>query len=103
MTKKDSGKQLLEVLDGLEQSIPVMEVREGKRGYRRGNNLSHREFQVAEYVSKGYSNRTISEVSGLQEQSVKNLVSVVMRKLNCENRTQVALRLLANDVGPIVD
>jgi len=36
----------------------------------------------------------------LREQSVKNLVSVVMRKLDCENRVQVALKLVNAPVAP---
>jgi DNA-binding NarL/FixJ family response regulator len=39
------------------------------------------------------SNRRIAESLGIREQSVKNLVSVLMRKLHCENRVQVALQL----------
>jgi DNA-binding NarL/FixJ family response regulator len=39
------------------------------------------------------SNRKISQITGLREQSIKNLVSVIMRKLHCENRVQVALKL----------
>lgn len=72
--------------------------REGKRAYRKGNALTRREYEVAELVAKGLSNRTISEVSSLREQSVKNLVSVIMRKLKCENRTQVALKLINAEV-----
>jgi DNA-binding NarL/FixJ family response regulator len=69
-------------------------VREGKKGYKDGASLTRREYEVAVLISKGLSNRRISQVSGLREQSVKNLVSVIMRKLKCENRTQVALKLL---------
>ncbi len=58
-----------------------------------GNDLTRREFEVAQLVSKGMSNRKISQVTGLREQSIKNLVSVIMRKLHCENRVQVALKL----------
>jgi DNA-binding NarL/FixJ family response regulator len=68
-------------------------VREGVRNYGNGNDLTRREFEVAQLVAKGFSNRRISVVTGLREQSVKNLVSVIMRKLHCENRVQVALRL----------
>lgn len=67
-------------------------VREGRRRYGTYH-LTKREHDVATLVGKGMSNRTIAESSGLQEQSVKNLVSVIMRKLNCENRVQVALKL----------
>jgi DNA-binding NarL/FixJ family response regulator len=70
-------------------------------GYDRGrkkalkpHGLSPREYEVAQLVSKGYSNRRIAEETGMQEQSVKNLVSTIIRKLRCENRTQVALRVL---------
>jgi len=73
-------------------------VRESRRGYGAGNDLTRREYEVAQLVSKGMSNRTISQVTGLQEQSIKNLVSVIMRKLNCENRVQVALRLTRGTV-----
>jgi DNA-binding NarL/FixJ family response regulator len=98
------GDALLDALAGVQEKIPArMMVREGKRPYRRGNRLTHREYEVAEFVSKGYSNRRISEVSGLREQSVKNLVSVIMRKLQCENRTQVALKLLNAEVEQPVD
>lgn len=68
-------------------------VREVRRSYGNGNDLTRREYEVAQLVAKGMSNRKISQVTGLREQSIKNLVSVVMRKLNCENRVQVALKL----------
>ncbi len=68
-------------------------VREGRGTYNNRFELSRREYEVASLVAKGYSNRKISEAVNLKEQSVKNLVSVIMRKLKCENRVQVALRL----------
>jgi DNA-binding NarL/FixJ family response regulator len=55
--------------------------------------LTRRELQVAQLVSQGMSNRRIAETLGIREQSVKNLVSMLMRKLRCENRVQVALHL----------
>lgn len=55
--------------------------------------LTRREMQVAQLVSQGLPNRKIAETLGIREQSVKNLVSVLMRKLQCENRVQVALQL----------
>lgn len=69
------------------------QVRERKRKYGSGVELTRREFEVATLVSKGFSNRRIADVTGLREQSIKNLVSVIMRKLKCENRVQVAIRL----------
>jgi DNA-binding NarL/FixJ family response regulator len=73
-------------------------IREGRRGYGAGNDLTRREYEVAQLVAKGMSNRKISQITGLREQSIKNLVSVIMRKLHCENRVQVALRLTRGSV-----
>ncbi|HMS57131.1 MAG TPA: LuxR C-terminal-related transcriptional regulator [Fimbriimonadaceae bacterium] len=55
--------------------------------------LTPREHEVAMMIAQGMPNRRISETIGLREQSVKNLVSTIMRKLDCENRVQVALKL----------
>ncbi len=72
---------------------PVGRVRERRSNYGAGIELTRREYEVASLVAKGFSNRRIAAVTGLREQSIKNLVSVIMRKLKCENRVQVALRL----------
>jgi DNA-binding NarL/FixJ family response regulator len=86
--------ELFEVLEDLCGKIRVGSVvRETRRKYGAGNDLTNREFEVAQLVAKGMSNRKISQVTGLREQSIKNLVSVIMRKLHCENRVQVALKL----------
>jgi DNA-binding NarL/FixJ family response regulator len=61
--------------------------------YGMSPHLTRRELQVAQLVSQGMSNRRIAETLGIREQSVKNLVSMLMRKLRCENRVQVALHL----------
>lgn len=53
--------------------------------------LSRREEDITRLVSKGLSNRSIAEDLGLSEQSVKNLVSRVLKKLGLENRVQLAL------------
>lgn len=58
-----------------------------------GFELSEREFELGCLIAKGYSNAKIAEEMGIKEQSAKNLVSTVIRKLGCENRVQVALRL----------
>ena len=74
-------------------------VRERRQNYGAGIELTRREYEVASLVAKGFSNRRIAAVTGLREQSIKNLVSVIMRKLKCENRVQVALRLTSVTVS----
>lgn len=99
ISRSATADNLFESISTLSAKVPARSsFREGKRGYRKGNALTRREYEVAELVAKGMSNRTISEVSALREQSVKNLVSVIMRKLKCENRTQVALKLINAEV-----
>lgn len=56
--------------------------------------LTQRELECAQLVSKGLSNRRIAELTGLREQSVKNVVSISMRKMAVRNRVQIALRLV---------
>lgn len=89
----------LEDLGGL-PNIGRPYVRETRRSYGAGNDLTRREYEVAQLVAKGMSNRKISQLTGLREQSIKNLVSVIMRKLHCENRVQVALKLTRTGVDP---
>ena len=97
-----SGKlfEALGELGGVMRTAMRPYVREGRRGYggRTVNELSRREYECAQLVSKGMSNRKIAHITGLREQSVKNLVSVIMRKLNCENRVQVALKLTGRPI-----
>lgn len=85
---------LRHVLHALRPSdgVPVG-VREAAPFYLPGPKLTRREQQVAQLISRGLSNRRIADTLGIREQSVKNLVSVLLRKLECENRVQVALHL----------
>ncbi|MFI5386756.1 MAG: response regulator transcription factor, partial [Fimbriimonadales bacterium] len=66
-----------------------------------GFNLSVREYEVASLIARGHPNHRIAEATGLKEESVKNLVSTVIRKLNCENRVQVALRISRAAAPPL--
>lgn len=59
----------------------------------KGNALTPREHEIALKVAEGLSNRDIAYDLDLAEQTVKNLVSVIMRKMGCTNRVQVALKL----------
>jgi len=78
-------------------------VRERRTSYNNPLHLTKREYDVAQLISRGFSNRRISQQLELREQSVKNLVSVIMRKLNCENRTQVALLIAPGMPRPATD
>jgi hypothetical protein len=102
--RKAAGEELVAKVVGLGSSVRPSRsiVREGRKMYGASDDgmLSRREYEVAHLVARGMSNRRISQTTGLREQSVKNLVSVVMRKLDCENRVQVALKLVNAPVAP---
>jgi DNA-binding NarL/FixJ family response regulator len=80
-------------IGGHSETLSSRAVRDISSVYGPPAGLSKRELQVAQFVAKGLPNRRIATILNLQEQSVKNLVSTIMRKLRCENRVQVALML----------
>lgn len=96
--REDGSAALMGALTDLggEHRIDKTIIRDGRKPYgaREDGRLSRREFEVAQLVAKGLSNRRIANVTALREQSIKNLVSVIMRKLDCDNRVQVALKLV---------
>ncbi len=100
ITRSDSAETLLEKVSdmatGLERPWPRTRRRTSRDGVRL---LSARETEVASLIAKGYTNSRIANVTGLKEQSVKNLISVVGRKLGCANRVQVALTWTRDDTS----
>ncbi|MFZ4508241.1 MAG: response regulator transcription factor [Fimbriimonas sp.] len=100
VSRQNTGKDLFAALGeaGVRVNLrrPMVResvVREHRSEYGSNTALSSREIDVAHFVGEGLSNRKIAEATGLQEQSVKNLVSVIMKKLGCANRVQVAIKL----------
>jgi len=53
--------------------------------------LTSRESEVLNYVAQGYLNKQIAERLGVSEQTIKDHISSILRKLNANARTQ-ALR-----------
>jgi DNA-binding NarL/FixJ family response regulator len=56
--------------------------------------LSSREMQVLTCVTRGMSNKEIARYLGISQQTVKNHVTSILRKLGVEDRTQAALYAL---------
>ncbi len=55
--------------------------------------LTTREAQVAKLVADGYSNQEIGNRLQISEQTVKNHLQSVFRKLALANRVELALRM----------
>lgn len=64
------------------------------QGLHRGAlGLTPRQLDVLGYICQGMSNKIIARALGMRETTVKAHVMQIMRRLNAENRTQVALRV----------
>lgn len=65
------------------------------------SSLSNREMEIFKLLVQGLSNNSIAEAFRLSEQTVKNHVSSILRKIKANNRTQAALLALkCNQIQP---
>lgn len=99
--REDGAPELFHRVREVGRQSPLRRSMVAEMGSRYGQKprLTQRESEVANLIAQGLPNRRIAQIMGLQEQSVKNLVSIVMRKLGCENRVQVALTLSGASKG----
>jgi NarL family two-component system response regulator LiaR len=66
---------------------------------RTANELTPREADVLRCVAKGYSNKQIASELSVSATTVRTHVSSLLRKLNLENRTQLALYARQNKIA----
>jgi two-component system response regulator DegU len=63
--------------------------------------LTKRETQILTYVAEGNSNKEIAHILEISEQTIKNHVSAILRKLNANDRAHaVALALRSGWISP---
>ena len=55
--------------------------------------LTLREYEVARLVATGYSNKQIGDRLKISEQTVKNHLQSIFRKLALSNRVELTIRL----------
>ncbi len=58
--------------------------------------LTHRETQILDYISQGNSNKQIARILGISEQTIKNHVSSILRKLNANDRAHAVALAIRN-------
>ena len=56
--------------------------------------LSPREIEILSYVSQGLSNKEIASILHISDQTVKNNITSILRKLNVNDRTQAVIYAL---------
>lgn len=56
--------------------------------------LTPRETQVLNYMAQGYLNKQIASILGISEQTIKNHVTSILRKLDANVRTQAVVTAL---------
>jgi two-component system, NarL family, nitrate/nitrite response regulator NarL len=73
--------------------MPAPEVAAAPNLQRGAYGLTPRQLDVLGYICQGMSNKIIARALGMRETTVKAHVMQIMRRLNADNRTQVALRV----------
>jgi DNA-binding NarL/FixJ family response regulator len=53
--------------------------------------LTHRETEILNYMAQGYLNKQIAETLSVSEQTIKNHITSILRKLNVNARTQAVI------------
>ena len=58
--------------------------------------LSHREIQILSYIANGHTNKEVAHILGISEQTIKNHVSAILRKLNANDRAHAVAMAIKN-------
>jgi len=63
--------------------------------------LTYRETQILNYIAEGNSNKQIAHILGISEQTIKNHVSSILRKLNANDRAHAVALAIRNGWIPV--
>jgi two-component system nitrate/nitrite response regulator NarL len=63
----------------------------------RGRPLTPREREIVEAMMTAASNKAIGDRLGITEQSVKNRLTALYRKLGVSNRLELVIKLMTQD------
>jgi two-component system, NarL family, response regulator DegU len=90
MTRPMVAKQVLNQFRGLRRTMEGIVAP-----------LTNRETQILTYIAEGNSNKEIAYILEISEQTIKNHVSAILRKLNANDRAHaVALALRSGWITP---
>ena len=71
-------------------------VRGGKAEAFTRSPLSPRETEILDHIASGYINKQIASKLGISEQTIKNHMSSILRKLDVNDRTQAVVLAMHN-------
>jgi DNA-binding NarL/FixJ family response regulator len=58
--------------------------------------LTHREIQILSYIANGNTNKEVAHILGISDQTIKNHVSAILRKLNANDRAHAVAMAIQN-------
>ncbi len=87
-------------LDGVKQPADAQHDRESSRGRDADAVLSDREKQVLHLMAQMKTNKQIAQSLYISENTVKNHVSHIMRKLNLHDRHEIAAAFASHEPTP---
>ena len=61
--------------------------------------LTEREYQISNMVARGATNKKIASALEISEQTVKNHVSAICKKLEVDNRVAIAVAFLRSEAA----
>jgi DNA-binding NarL/FixJ family response regulator len=81
----------------------VIHFKENDKKYEENkkNKLTRREYEVLELIADGKNNKEIAKDLFISENTVKNHVSNIFKKLEVNDRTQAAIYAYKNNIKPI--
>jgi len=65
------------------------------------DDLTKREIQILQFVSKGMLNKEIASALGISERTVKNHISNIFKKIKVTDRTQAAVYAIKHGIAEI--
>ncbi|MCK4388097.1 MAG: response regulator transcription factor [Dehalococcoidia bacterium] len=85
------GKQLYKLFCNEELDQLQELLRERKAEASISSPLTPRELEILSHIARGYINKQIADKLGISEQTIKNHMSSVLRKLDANDRTQAVV------------
>jgi DNA-binding NarL/FixJ family response regulator len=80
-----------QVREWINEQIETLSETKLESGEEQYTPLSPREMEILTYVTHGKSNKEIAQALNISQQTVKNHMTSILRKLNVEDRTQAAV------------